>query len=279
MGIRDIRERCDLLLERYADYHKTGAAQSKDSGTLLKDFDELRVFLDLRVAQLQQEADDVAEGRLGNTNGFGSSSVAQSALLNAKLRRVKKEAMDTFLELQVVVTKGKRITKATIQERLEELKNLYARILSIPDEVRGRKKIFNDTAYAKSHHNPGEDSKDVTISGIRGFSSNLTTREAIAFRDSWAKAKRKQNEKLDVIALGLDKLQDLGYSMGEELDRQDGFLQGVEDRVDTVDQDLNNQTKQIDGTASDVSSISRFCCISCLVFIVLALSGFLISFI
>lgn len=51
-----------------------------------------------------------------------------------------------FIQLQVLVSKGKKITKPVITQRTEEVEKLCEQIFQIPDEVRGHKKIVRPRA-------------------------------------------------------------------------------------------------------------------------------------
>jgi len=89
----------------------------------------------------------------------------------------------------------------------------------------------------------------------------------------WERARQKQNEKLDLIALGLDKLNDLGTAIGEELERQDAFVQSLEERVDKVRLKLNKNTENIGTASTKVSMGIKLGTVSVLLFVFLILLG------
>mmetsp|Transcript_38264 Transcript_38264/g.96923 ORF Transcript_38264/g.96923 Transcript_38264/m.96923 type:complete len:272 (-) Transcript_38264:117-932(-) len=267
MSVFEIQERCDLLIGRYKKFDATGGTEASSTPLLEQEFEEVYDQLKERVDELRKKADELAASRFA-----GRDQAAQMVVENAQLRRGKKQVQEMQLQLQVLISKGKRVTRDVVVERTQKADELQHMIAGVPDEVRHRQKIFHTKKAAPS----GLGNQSAVYVGEVTSDHSGVDDKAIKYRNAWEMAKRRQNETLDVIAIGLDKLQDQGLTVLEELDRQDAFLKGVEDRVDVVQTNLGDNTSKIT-TTSKVTPGIRFCVASVLVFILLACLGFILT--
>eukprot|EP00192_Tetraselmis_astigmatica_P020889 CAMPEP_0117696208 /NCGR_PEP_ID=MMETSP0804-20121206/28554_1 /TAXON_ID=1074897 /ORGANISM="Tetraselmis astigmatica, Strain CCMP880" /LENGTH=266 /DNA_ID=CAMNT_0005510339 /DNA_START=275 /DNA_END=1075 /DNA_ORIENTATION=+ len=243
----EIQERCDLLLSRYQKYEPTGRnQQGLKLSVFLQDYDELYNHINKRVDYLMEMAETI----VNKSGGTSRKSSAQLVTANAKLKRGKKDVWDAYVHLQALVGSGKRITKNLIIERTNNVAALAERVAEIPDEVRNRKKIYHKSKMPVVNEPIHETT--IHVSNIN-VERAPPTEEALKFRNAWERARRQQNEKLDAIALGLDKIEDQAMLIGEEIDRQQTDLEGVEERVDHVQNGLDDNTSNMETKASQVS--------------------------
>uniref|UniRef100_A0A061S3I9 Qc-snare syp7-family n=1 Tax=Tetraselmis sp. GSL018 TaxID=582737 RepID=A0A061S3I9_9CHLO len=263
-GLWEVQERCDLIISRYQKYETAGEAQRTAAIAANQDFDELHSTITEMVSDLEKRADFLIKNSYS-----GHGRAAKVAVENTKLRQQKQQAVEACVQLRLMITRGKRLTKETIVRRMGALDQLIEQIGKIPDQIRQGREIFHERLTQAEQLDPGH---AVYVVAARADWSQPTS-ESEKFWEDWERARQKQNEKLDLIALGLDKLNDLGTAIGEELERQDAFVQSLEERVDKVRLKLNKNTENIGTASTKVSMGIKLGTVSVLLFVFLILLG------
>jgi len=135
-GLWEVQERCDLIISRYQKYETAGEAQRTAAIAANQDFDELHSTITEMVSDLEKRADFLIKNSYS-----GHGRAAKVAVENTKLRQQKQQAVEACVQLRLMITRGKRLTKETIVRRMGALDQLIEQIGKIPDQIRQGREI------------------------------------------------------------------------------------------------------------------------------------------
>ncbi|KAJ8434172.1 hypothetical protein Cgig2_009739 [Carnegiea gigantea] len=199
--------------------------------------------------------------------------------IEATLRKSEAAAMETNRAKVVAMTAETRKNKARLLEEVNGLSKddtvargdlaleLGERIRGIPDGSTADLKAASEKRnYVKfDMHGDGRLNE--------GFFHE--TGESNQFRQEYEMRKIKQDEGLDVISEGLDKLKDLAHEMNEELDRQVPLTDEMDTKVDKATSDLKKNNLRLKETLYQVRSSRNFCLDVILLCIILGIAAYL----
>mmetsp|Transcript_14748 Transcript_14748/g.35117 ORF Transcript_14748/g.35117 Transcript_14748/m.35117 type:complete len:244 (+) Transcript_14748:910-1641(+) len=149
-GLWEVQERCDLIISRYQKYETAGEAQRTAAIAANQDFDELHSTITEMVSDLEKRADFLIKNSYS-----GHGRAAKVAVENTKLRQQKQQAVEACVQLRLMITRGKRLTKETIVRRMGALDQLIEQIGKIPDQIRQGREIFHERLTQAEQLDPG----------------------------------------------------------------------------------------------------------------------------
>jgi len=271
-GFDGVISRADLLINKYAKFDqkrnaKSDLLQLRDYGAAYKRLSELREETRSIIDELSVVAIAVPDEK--------------AAKLNAELRRNKRIILEGLEVLALLVNKGEKVTGQLIKERKQQIKELQTAALELPDAVRGKSRMVDPRHRDKLRE--GEQSSKrfpppVHISGVNQPSVDgymLETEEAKAFRQQWEKARRMQDERLEVLREELEDVQGIAEGIFSELEQQPYQMEGLQERMEHVSDTINNQNKRLKGAVRRVATPLQCCLYSTLILLVLAVGGFI----
>lgn len=268
-GFNDIVSRADILINKY---EKFDSKQKTTNVSKIREYDAAyRQLSDLYI-----DSDNIADEL---------SVVAipippeKAANLNAQLRRNKSLILEGLDTLWLLVNKGEKVTTQIIKKRREEIEELQRNALDLPDDVRGKSKSIDPRHREKireadqgKRFSPPVHISNLNMSNVDGYM--LETEEAQAFRQQWEKAKRQQDERLEVLREELENVQDIAKGILNEVEMQPFPMEALGERVEGVNNSLDNQNKRLKGVVAKMASPLKFCICSTMVLMILVLAGY-----
>eukprot|EP01023_Acetabularia_acetabulum_P069214 TRINITY_DN9974_c3_g1_i1.p1 TRINITY_DN9974_c3_g1~~TRINITY_DN9974_c3_g1_i1.p1 ORF type:complete len:230 (-),score=35.35 TRINITY_DN9974_c3_g1_i1:35-724(-) len=222
MSLYELVERCNILLKKYGQYLIEDSNPNKHSN----DPFELQLGnLEDRIKQLEREAVAVQS----------ETSKSELASRNAAIRRKKQQIMTVDAqELQKMckVDPKKGNSADTIKFQIQRINDLMNRCENIPDgTIAGRK-------------TPRDKPKEfIELTGlntelIKNADYYSHTQETAQFEQEWQISKQKQDKQLDRIERGMVDLKGMAEQIGEEIERQNVFVDEIDNQVDKVQSQL-----------------------------------------
>mmetsp|Transcript_19103 Transcript_19103/g.32789 ORF Transcript_19103/g.32789 Transcript_19103/m.32789 type:complete len:278 (-) Transcript_19103:432-1265(-) len=272
MSLFDLSERANAVLRKYEKYD---AAQKQDKDSTGDPFMDEYQEVDAEVDKLMEAAGDVLLEH-------SRSVIAQK---NAEIRRAKQVLLTEAIEaLQKKVKKGKGVTKQTIAERENKIKDITDKIYSIPDGMSSQaRRPLRYGAGSKT----GKGGKDNPIMlDVDGRASSTSqnnplyyqgTDQTQVFEKEADIARRRQDEQLDRIGNGVTRLGEIAKNMQEEVDRQDPIIDDIEHQMDKVTGQLKNNNAKLKGLVEQMRSSRNFCVDVILIVVILAIGAYVYS--
>jgi len=269
-SLGDISLRTNVLCKKYEKYVVTDQKKDVEKGKARSTdaFSDLYEEIFADVQALNTKAVEIAQEK----------NRARVAEKNAQLRRAKASILQNdIVKLQRMVKKGKKVSKEMVAERHVLVEKLIAATNDISDGVNGVRRPMRPGAGASS--SKAARGGEVVIGGLDGMSSYdnpeyyAETEESSGFQRTWDDAKVKQDKVLDEIANGLSQLKGMGQAMAEELDRQDPLVNGIEDKIDKVNNNMVSNNTKLKNTVHKMRS-SRRICIDIILILVLLLVAY-----
>ncbi|XVF69405.1 hypothetical protein PTKIN_Ptkin11bG0079400 [Pterospermum kingtungense] len=260
MTVIDILFRVDEICKKYEKY-------DPDKQRELNAFGE-DAFARL-YAQIEADIDKaIAKSEMVPLETNRAAAVAMSA----EVRRIKARLMEEVPKLQKLVKKKvKGISKEDQETRFDLVLALPERIKAIPDGSTPAASRTGGWGTSSSNNKIKFDSSEEC------FDSDFykQTEESEQFREEYEMRKMKQDEGLDIISEGLDKLKNIALDMNEELDRQVPLMDEIETKVDKATSDLRRTNVQLKKTVTEIRSSRNFCIDIILLCIILGIASYI----
>mmetsp|Transcript_31246 Transcript_31246/g.69516 ORF Transcript_31246/g.69516 Transcript_31246/m.69516 type:complete len:277 (+) Transcript_31246:295-1125(+) len=271
MSLFDLLQRAQYLAKKYEKYDKELTTKSgKNSDPFM---DEVQAVED-EIRRLMEAAQEVA----------GEKNRAAVAAKNAEIRRVKNVLLNDAVEsLQKNISKGKRVTRAMKEERQKQVMNLIDRIYTIPDGlVQGVKR---PSRYGTGKNDLGGRNNPVLLD-LEGrnidrvaanqdyYKENEQTQQ---FAKYWKVHKDEQDQKLVRIGARVDDLKTLAQNMGDDMDRQNPLIDGIDHQVGKITITIKGNNAKLRGLVHKLRSARNFCVDVILLVLLLAIGAYLYS--
>lgn len=275
-SLGDITLRTDLLVKKYEKYVVADPKKDveKGKGRSTDAFSELYEEIFADVQELNTKAEEISKEK----------NRARVAEKNAQLRRAKASILQNDIpKLQRMVKKGKKVSPEIIEERNSLVEKLITATHDISDGVSGVRRPMRPGQGGASSSRSGRNRGEVVISGLDQMTSYenpeyyAETDESSGFQRTWEDAKGKQDQVLDDISKGLSQLKNMGQAMTEELDRQDPLVNGIEDRIDKVNNSMISNNSKLKNTVYKMRSSRRICIDIVLILILLLVAYWIYS--
>ncbi|GMI97350.1 syntaxin of plants 72 [Hibiscus trionum] len=260
MTVIDILFRVDEICKKYERYDPE--RQREASASADDAFARLYTSVEDDIDKALEKAEKV----------YTEKNRAAAVALNAEVRRTKARLMEEVPKLQKLAKKKvKGLSKEEQETRFELVLAIIESIKAIPD---------GSTPGVHQTGGRGTSSSDKNIkfdSSEECFESDFYSHseESDQFRNEYELRRKKQDEGLDVISEGLDKLKNIALDMNEELDRQVPLMDEIDKKVDQTTSDLRKNNVRLKETINQVRSSRNFCIDIVLIFILLGIALYL----
>ncbi|KAK8596013.1 hypothetical protein V6N12_064514 [Hibiscus sabdariffa] len=246
MTVIDILFRVDEICKKYEKYdpekQRQASASSDDA------FARLYTSVEDDIDKAIEKAEKV----------YTEKNRAAAVALNAEVRRTKARLMEEVPKLQKLAKKKvKGLSKEEQETRFELVIAIIERIKSIPD---------GSTPGVQQTGGWGTSSSNKNIK----FDTSVSTLQSKLVSDIFM-----QDEGLDVISEGLDKLKNIALDMNEELDRQVPLMDEIDTKVDQTTSELRKNNVRMKQILTEVRSSRNFCIDIILLCILLGIAMYL----
>ncbi|KAK8502526.1 hypothetical protein V6N13_095609 [Hibiscus sabdariffa] len=238
MTVIDILFRVDEICKKYEKYDPEKQRQASASSD--DAFARLYTSVEDDIDKAIEKAEKV----------YTEKNRAAAVALNAEVRRTKARLMEEVPKLQKFAKKKvKGLSKEEQETRFELVIAIIERIKSIPD---GSTPGVQETG------------------GWGTSSSNKNIKFDTSVSDIFM-----QDEGLDVISEGLDKLKNIALDMNEELDKQVPLMDEIDTKVDQTTSELRKNNVRMKQILTEVRSSRNFCIDIILLCILLGIAMYL----
>uniref|UniRef100_A0A7C9CC69 t-SNARE coiled-coil homology domain-containing protein n=1 Tax=Opuntia streptacantha TaxID=393608 RepID=A0A7C9CC69_OPUST len=263
MSLVDIITRVDAICKKYDKYdvdkQRDSAALSAADDPFARFYSEFESNVD---AALQKSEAAMTE-----------QNRAVAVAMFAEVRRTKARLLQELPKLQKLAHKKVRgLSREELEARNDLVYALKDRIESILDGTPGAPKQTGGWAASVSKTGIGIDLSSDARLHAEYFRQ---TEESEQFRQEYEMRKLKQDEGLDYIAEGLDTLKDMARAMDEEMDKQVGLLDEIDEKADRAASDLKTTNVRLKDTLNKLRSSRNFCLDIVLLCIILGIAAYL----
>mmetsp|Transcript_36932 Transcript_36932/g.82118 ORF Transcript_36932/g.82118 Transcript_36932/m.82118 type:complete len:279 (+) Transcript_36932:235-1071(+) len=272
MSLFDVLQRANAVLKKYEKYDQEN---KKHHGKASDPFTEEVQDVEAEIARLMSAAQDVS----------ADNNRAAIAAKNAEIRRIKNVLLNEAIEsLQKNVKKGKGVNKEIIKDRQRQISDLIDKIYAIPDGMHSNANK-RPTRYGAGKSDKGSKKNPVMLD-IEGKGADKVeanpgyyaeTEDTMAFDKHWREAKRRQDEQLGRIEMGVDRLGEMARNIQDEVDRQDPVIDDIDHQINKVTTTIRNNNAKLKGLIHKMRSARNFCVDVILILLLLGIGAYMYS--
>lgn len=266
----------NVLMQKLYSMEKTvggGKGAQGSNSTSADEFNTIKQTMNESLSLIRKKMDDKDE----KVRRFGNSPDVLK--MNNEIKE-KIQGLDKQLsQMNEVLRKQKRDRKRYGVSELEIKEKHYNNFLTQVKEVKARERGVGSLPQETQMKTFSEMKSDLMGKGERGQRAperELTSEEAEAL-DRFAENDKKQDEMLDIINGGLEKLKGKASNIGTAVARQTDAINKLDTELDVAYKELESSNNQLKKVLVEYRKPSKFCMDICLLFVLIGLIGTIVK--